>query len=145
MNANEKTELFKNLDKVIAEYYGRLRGAEFFKLVSEYQISRLNQIEEFEITRQEQALYRTAMYNTELLEAYKKTTSDKKKEKLVFKLVNLLCIANSSLLAVERGCDHDREIFNIAIAYKEKIIGSKDWYLRVIPESKWLIEYLENM
>ena len=29
--------------------------------------------------------------------------------------------------------------------YKDKILSNKDWYLRTIPESKWLIEYLDNL
>lgn len=137
------TDLFKALDKVIFDYKDRLNPAEFFRLISEYQLSRIDKIEESNNKQQRVALFRTSMYDTTTLEAYKKTTSEKKKLSMVFKLVNLLCIANSSLKAVESSA-YDKEIFDIILSHKDKILGNKDWYLSVIPESKWLIEYMEN-
>jgi hypothetical protein len=37
------------------------------------------------------------------------------------------------------------ETYNIIIKYKDKILKNKDWYIRTIPESKWLIDHLELM
>ena len=136
-------ELFKRLDEVIMDARGYLNPADFFRLISEYQLSRINDIENFHNTQQAQALRRTALYDNLLLNKFKKS-SEKQKEKLVFKLVNLLCISNPSLKAIEMACDHDKEIFEIVCNYQEKILGNKEWYLGVIPESAWLITHFES-
>jgi len=140
---NENSELFKVLDGVIFDHKGSLNPAEFFRLLSEYQLTRINDIEKSNNKQQAMALNRTALYDTTLFESFKKTTSVKKKEKMVFKLVNLLCIANDSLDCL--SSDYDKEIFNILIEYKDKILSNEDWYNRIIPESKWLIEYFKQL
>lgn len=138
-------ELFKKLDQIIFDEKGRLNSADFFRLLSEYQLTRINDIENSRNEQQRIALCRTAMYDTDTLSAFKKTTSAKKKQGMVFKLVNLLCIYNDNLSAVHASSDHDKELFSIAVDYHEKILQSREWYLRTIPESKWLIEHLEGI
>ena len=134
-------ELFKQLDQVVMEHKGNINEAEFFRLISQYQLSRIDRIETVNNKQQQMALARTSMYDTELLKLFKRSTA-KKQETLLFKLVNLLCIANNSLECVHRASDDDKEVFEIILGYSDKLINNKDWYLRVIPESKWLINHI---
>lgn len=135
----------KQLDELFCETYGNLNEADIFKILNQYQSKRLDNIEKVANKTKDAAIQRTLLYlSHEVLEKYKKSKSEKNKEKMVFKLVNNLVLYISDVKYIDYSLEI-RETFDIILKHKEKILQSEDWYLRVIPESKWLLEHLKTL
>jgi hypothetical protein len=130
------------LDKLLIDnnFY---HSAEIFKILTKYLSDKLENIEEANNKKQSRALVRTTMYLLpEYFKQFKKFP-EKKKEKELFKLVNLLVIqvTRSQDISYFRVEEEIKEITK----YKNNILDNESWYLRFIPESKWLLEYLHNL
>lgn len=140
MNIKLKERIFIELEKVFEEFDVR-KDADVFTLINEYQLKRLNNIQAVSNEKQRVSLFRTLnQLDDILIETYKKS---KNKNQLLNRLVNSFCLQVPSL----KYKDHSPNLsymFTEIIKNKNKILDDIEWYLRQIPESKWLIEYFIN-
>lgn len=140
MTEQMKKEIFQEFNSVLNQY-GVRKPQDIFRLLNEYQSSHLDGIEKANNEQNRFALQRTIDYYA--VDFSPKWQRSKKKEDLVFKLVNILVLdvpggnfTNASRWTKKR--------FKELEEYKEQILENKSWYLQVIPESAWLIEYFEK-
>lgn len=141
MNNNNKESLFNKLDLAFYSLEYNLSSAETFRLLNEYQSTKLDNIEKSNNDKYRQALQLSLDYfDIDFITKYKRS---KNKSKLLFKLVN------SFVNQIDEAKHADFSLitkyyFDECIRNKDIILGNKKWYLRIIPQSKWLIEYLET-
>ena len=132
-NLDIKDQLFKNLDSLISEY-GYTKANDIFRLLNEYQNYRLSDIENSNNEKHRVALSRTLLYSDiEILEKYRKTKSEKTQKGLLIKIVNSFCLQIPELKYKDYS-GATKEMYDIIITFKDKIIENEEWYLRVIPE-----------
>lgn len=130
--------IFRKFDEILWEY-DVTDNAEVFKLLNAYQNTRLDNIQKASNEKQRVALQRTLDYfDFDFVEKYRKS---KIKEKLLFRLVNSFVLQIPNLRFINSST-YSNYMFEEICQFREKILGSKDWYLRVIPESAWLIQHL---
>jgi len=115
-----------------------------FNMLIDIQKELVADIEKANSEKQRAALARTSMY--QLSEAQNKLVRSKLKDKskLLFRVVNLYVIVIDSYECSQINLV-DRETLNILETHKNTILANRSWYLKVIPESKWLIEYLQEL
>lgn len=142
MKEHLREKMFKEFDSILFEY-SIMNPEDIFRLLNEYQNSKLNGIEKANNDKNRFALQRTIdYYDIELMDKWKRTKSEESKKKLIFKIVNNLCCYIDSVENV--NCSNiTKEQFNICIQYKDYILQKEDWYIKIIPESKWLLDYLK--
>lgn len=134
--------LYKDFDKLLYEY-DIIEAQDIFRILNAYQSSKLDNIENANNETHRVALGRTVLYhNTDVIDQFNKTKSLKKKEQMIIKIVNLfvLDIPEEKYIYVS---GISTRMYNIIVAYKDSILKSESWYLRVVPESKWLISHLK--
>lgn len=133
--------LFKKFDEILWDM-GIYDNAEIFRTLNAYQNVRLDKIEKANNEKQRIALQRTLDYfDIDFIEKYRKS---KNKEKLLFKLVNSFALQIPDLKYIDSST-YSKYMFEEIISFKDKILSNKEWYLRVIPETKWIVEYLEKI
>jgi hypothetical protein len=133
--------LFQKFDEILwdNEVYD---STEVFRTLNAYQNARLDKIEKTNNKTERIALQRTLDYfDIDFIEKYRKS---KNKEKLLFKLVNSFALQITELKHINNST-YSKYVFEEIISFKNKILSNKEWYLRVIPETKWIIDYLENL
>lgn len=135
-----RKKLFENIDEVFRRYEFNISDADRFALLLHYQAKYLTNISNNNNERTRAALARTSMY--ELGEVLKRWKKNKSKNQL-FKLVNMFAITCEEY-AVDSWSCLEIVVWGVIVSQKDIIVNNKDWYLRVIPESKWLIEKLED-
>ena len=143
MKTNTETNkdlLFKEMNQLLYEF-GYSEPSSTFKILNEFQNSKLDGIEKANNGKHRIAMQRTIDYYT--VDFMPKWDRSKNKDKLLFKLVNLFVLDIPEFKHVDSSC-YSIKIFKELSLYSEKIVESKKWYLDVIPESKWLIEYFEQ-
>lgn len=136
--------IFDEISLLLAKH-GYTDDRDVFKVLLEYQSQRLNDLETAVKDQQYKALRRTAMYSEQDMVFKWAQMAESTKTKNLFKAINLLCLAYSDLndnLFDEKSAYHG--IFKYAVENKEKILDQREWYLNTMPESQWLIEYLEQ-
>jgi hypothetical protein len=116
--------------------------ADMFRVLTSYMNNSLNEIEKTNCRKQTMALDRTTMYMLDDYFNLFKKMSEIKKKKNLFKLVNLLVIQTKEIKDVTYF--RVEEEFQEILKFKETILKNKDWYIRVIPESEWLIKYIKE-
>jgi hypothetical protein len=134
-------EIFKQFNLILSEY-GVYKPQDIFRLLNEFQSNHLDNIEKANTELHQVALMRTSDYHS--FETLKKFKKSKSKKKILFKLVNLFVI---DIISIEyiNSSGWAKETFDELVNHKDDILSNRDWYLRIIPESKWFIEYLESM
>lgn len=136
--------LFAEFDNLLS-IYGVNKAQDIFRLLNEYQNYRLDNIEKANNENNRIALQRTLDYQAiDLSYSYKKAKTEKAKDKILFKIVNNFVLQIPEL-RYKNWSDWTSESYNICVSYKDAILKNKEWYLQIIPESKWLIEHLENL
>lgn len=152
MKPLDKLEAYQNKEKMFIEisnilnHYGYIEPQDIFRVINDFQNSKLNDIEKANTNEHKQALFRTLLYtNDYLIKAYTKSTSVKNKKSILFKIVNNFVIQVPEYKYKDH-CVEYTDMFNIIIEPQniESILKSEDWYLRTIPESKWLIDMMKN-
>lgn len=139
----KKVERFFNGVNELLYDLGITNDAEVFKLLNAYQNTRLENIQKASNEKQRVALMRTVdYYDTDIYTKWKKSKQSTK-EKLLFKFINNFVLQIPSIKYID-STTYSKYCFNEICLFKDKILSNKSWYLRIIPESRWLIEYLEN-
>lgn len=133
--------VFLEFDRVLIENNVYSPG-EIFKLLNEYQISKLKDIEKANNDKHRVALHRTNDYSWP--EALRKLQSNKTKKNFIFKVVNCLCISVGDYDSINVS-GLAQESYDELLKYKDEILLNEKWYLRVIPESKWLLDKFKEL
>ena len=134
----DKQQLHHKLNNLFSEYKFNISDADKFKLILEYQATQLENISINNNDKSRVAIARTSMYEISyILARYKK---NKSKQQL-FRLVNIFSLTCKHY-AYDRWDREEVEIWSIILNNGELIIGNSKWYERVIPESKWILDYL---
>lgn len=141
MDTTTKERLFKSFDSMFRDFEV-YSVAERFRLINEYQSSRLDAIEKVNNATQRMALGRTSMYELDrvLKECMKKTDNNKS----LFRLVNLFCISVTEYHQLDGASGLEKNAFNYIMDNKTILRNNIEWYLRVIPESEWLIDIIKS-
>ena len=137
---SKEEQLFKALDVVFLDYNYNISDADRFALLLKYQQLHLSKISDNNNTKATMALSRTSMY--EITDAIKRWKRNKSKNQL-FKLVNLFSIACESY-DFDVWSGELKYVWQILLTNKSSIIENESWYIRTIPESLWIIEYLKE-
>ena len=137
MQQSEKDQIFKVWDNVLVNHHVT-RPEIAMRLIVEYQLTKLFNIEKANNEQQRVALYRTLNYTERSIEDLKKGKKDS-----LSRVINFLClhVHNSNMIKEFYRGD---EIMTELNKWKSTILEQRDWYLRTIPESKWLMEYLDD-
>jgi hypothetical protein len=140
-NKMNREQLFKAFDNLLSEYSFEysLSTSEKFKLLNEYQNQLASDIDKSNNRQLVQDASRTSMY--ELSDALK-LAKTKKKYKL-HRLVNLFCLGITNFDQIKHASPLEGEVFEFLLERSDVILEHKDWYNRVIPNSSWLLNYLE--
>jgi hypothetical protein len=77
----------------------------------------------------------------ELQDAFKLAKSQKKYQ--LHRLVNLFCLGITNFDQIEHSSTLEEDVFEFLLERSDDILENGDWYKRVIPNSKWLLNYLE--
>lgn len=140
MNELKQRTVFAQFDDIL-EMNGITRAQDIFKLLNDYQNTKLDNIEKANNESNRIALQRSLNYfDLDFTPRFKKF---KKKEEHIFKIVNSLVLEIPSEFYKDI-CLNTRYKFDQAVEHKETILKQKNWYLSTIPESEWLIKYLEE-
>lgn len=137
----EQGQIFNELDFTLAKY-GYTKPQDIFRLLNDYQNYRLDGIEKANNERYRTALFRSLDYTDK--DFLKKWRRSKNKEKLVRNLVNTFVLQVHALEHKDLWGDYSF-MYSEIVKFKDKLLSNKPWYLRVIPESSWLIEHLEDL
>lgn len=134
--------LFKGFTATLREEVGIYRPQDIFKVINLYQNYMLDGIEKANTEKHRVALGRTLIYSNEyLIKTFKKAKNDKAKESVLFKIINNFVLQVPSLEYV-KSCSMYEEMYDIITTHKH-LITDRDWYIRHIPESAWLLDLLE--
>ena len=137
MNEIKQNNIFKEFDKIL-HYWGVTDNAEIFRLLNAYQNTKLDNIQKVSNEKQRVALQRTLDYfDFDFVEKYKKS---KNKEKLLFRLVNSFVLQIPNLRFIDSST-YSKYMYEEVCKFRDKILENADWYLRVIPESAWLLHH----
>ena len=137
MNEIKQNGIFKEFDEIL-HYWGITDNAEIFRLLNAYQNTKLDNIQKVSNEKQRVALQRTLDYfDFDFVEKYKKS---KNKEKLLFRLVNSFVLQIPNLRFIDSST-YSKYMYEEIFKFRDKILENADWYLRVIPESAWLLHH----
>ena len=137
----DKEQLFSSLNKAFQEYDFSISDADRFMLLAEYQIKHLSNISKNNNEQTRVALARTSIY--EIDTALKRWKRNKSKNQL-FKLVNLFVIT-CEYYAFDKWSGEEKLAWQEISSEKDTILNNEDWYIRTIPESKWVIKYFKGL
>jgi hypothetical protein len=137
----KKEQLFNEFDELLTQYSfsNSLSISEKFKLLNEYQDTLADNINKSNNQQLVQSANLTSLYE---LQDSLKLAKTKKKYKIQ-RLVNLFCSGITDESQVRHSSEIEKEVLLLLLERKEEIIENKDWYLRIIPNSAWLIQLLE--
>ena len=135
-----KDQLFTDIDTLFNEYVYNISDEDRFTLIMEYQVRHLSKISDAGKSQSRSSIARTAMY--ELGDAIKRWKRNKSKNQL-FKLVNIFSI-NCTEFAFDIWSSDEKLAWWAILSEKDVLIKNSDWYLRTMPESRWILEYIEN-
>lgn len=136
-----KDQLFYNFTQLLNEYSYSMTDAEAFLLLNEYQSTRVHNIHSTNTERSRVAMARTAMY--ELGDSMKRFKRNKSKPQL-FRLINMFCLTVTTYDQHERWSGEEKEVWDIILANKDKLLSNSKWYSDVIPEANWINTYLKD-
>jgi len=140
MNNRDREQLFKGIDNLLNEFQ-IYSVQDRFRIINEYQSSRLDKIEQANNDANRMALGRTSMYE---LDRVLKDCS-KRKNKDFFRLVNIFCIGITDFDQITGCSGLEQNVFEYILENKNIVLENIDWYRRVIPESIWLIRHLKEL
>ena len=136
-----KEQLFNKLNEAFDYYDFSISDADRFMLILEYQAKHLSNISKNNNEQTRVALDRTSIY--EMGTALKRWRRGKSKNQL-FKLVNLFVIT-CEYYAFDKWSGEEKLAWQEISSEKDTILNNEDWYIRTIPESKWVIKYFKGL
>jgi phenylalanine-4-hydroxylase len=136
-----KEYLFKEFDNLleVLRYENNLSTSDIFRLLNEYQNTLADNITKSNNRQLVQSANLTSLY--ELQDSLKLAKTKKKYQ--IHRLVNLFCSGITEESQVKHSSETEKEVLMLLLERKEEIIENKEWYLKIIPNSAWLIQLLE--
>ena len=139
MTEQTYNQLSKEIKSLLIQF-DVTKPQDVFRFLNSFQSAQLAGIEQANNDEHRVALERTLMYYPDPLKQLK---NNKRTNDVLFKAVNYFVLQVSSTKYTD-SYNWGKEFLTELTKHKDIILSNEDWYLRVIPESAWLITYFKE-